>query len=207
MTIVTFSGIDGSGKTRMARSLAARLRERGHHAIYGRPQYRSNAQVLRYCAHRFGDEYAYFPRLPPDFYISILSLDWLSWHMDVLEAVPDETVVCCDRYVIDVYAQAVQYGARLEPIQEVFRVFRQPDLSVFLETSPADAVRRIRERGDPPPHRLETLENLTALAACYDVAAARLNWPFARLANDGDIEHALARVEDWLSGTLPRPGA
>lgn len=197
MKIISFSGIDGSGKTQLAQRLAAALRGRGVNAVYGRPEYACNAKVMRYCEMRFGNEYAYYPSLPPDFYISILSVDWLVWYMDFLRGLPDDAVVCCDRYIIDVYAQAVQYGARLEPLQEVFSVFPVPELTVFLETPPDVAVARIAQRGSPA-HRLESLEHLTELFDSYAVAADRVGWTFTRLNNAGGLESTLQTVLGWL---------
>ncbi|MFM7850449.1 MAG: hypothetical protein ACKO96_00685, partial [Flammeovirgaceae bacterium] len=77
--IITFSGIDGSGKTYFAENLARVLKDRGVDAQCKRPAYVSNDVVKNFCRDRFGDPYLYFPNLDATFYINTLLVDWIDF--------------------------------------------------------------------------------------------------------------------------------
>ena len=191
-TLIAVSGIDGAGKTTVATSLVKALGQAGHTAIYSRPAYECNAKILWYCRRRWGDDYAYHPMLPANFYLSVLCLDWLQWLVS-LEELPDDCVVCCDRYLPDVLAQAVQYGASIDMVLKLTEEFPRPDLSLFLDIDPKVAVSRIMDRGGT--HSLDSRESLTSLAKAYS-RAERLTWKLTKVDVGRSLERVLVEVEE-----------
>lgn len=168
--LIALSGIDGSGKTTLSRLLARELRRRGVDARATRPRYRANELVKACCLQLYGDAHAYFPELNPDFYLAALLLDWLEWGRR-LPAV-DDRVWCCDRYELDVFAQAMHYGADIEPVATVFGSLPRPALTFVLDVPVAVASARLDARSSDR-HSLESDAALKALTYAYEIAIER----------------------------------
>src|SRR5690625_4655497 len=118
MKIISFSGIDGSGKTSISKSLAEKFSSNGIPSKYMRPAYNNNSLVKKYCGQKFNDEHAYYTKLNSDFYISSLTLDWLDWWYNQIKEECDFLFI--DRYIIDVYTQALQYNADVTIVNPLF---------------------------------------------------------------------------------------
>lgn len=192
--LVTFSGIDGSGKSTYSGRLAKELSSLGIASAATRPAYKGNKIVKKYCLHRYGDEYAYYPNLSSNFYLSVLALDWIDWLHDYLLPQLNKQVHCCDRYIIDVYSQAIQYGANIDFLQELFEPFPTPDLSFYLDVEPVEAVKRIQERTELPQHSLESLSELERLTTSFQQVEAMMNWNFVKLDAKNSIHDNLAMI-------------
>lgn len=191
--IVSCSGIDGSGKTELARRLASELAKLGLDAECVRPRYVCNEIVKRFCATRFGDPNLHVTKMRPGTYIAALLLDWLDLLHESLEAHCGRVLVC-DRYVFDVMAQAIHYGADVEPVLDFLRFFPSPDVSFFLDVTPTVAHARLVARSDPPVHVLESLDHLETLAGAYHQVRARLAWRPIVLGAEIDLEGAVRTV-------------
>jgi thymidylate kinase len=178
--IISFSGLDGSGKSTLASEVAAELGQLGMPARLGRPQYRGNSIVKEYCLLRYGDEHSYYPNLDSNFYLSTLALDWMDWWLHEVVCHVDQ-VFCCDRYIVDVFAQAVQYKADLGFLKHLLLVMPRPELSFYLEITPEQAAERVKKRCHPPPHRLESLPELRRLRDSYAEVERLIGWEFIRL--------------------------
>jgi thymidylate kinase len=191
--LITLSGIDGSGKTLLSRRLAEALSERGiaAHAIC--PEYRCNDVVKAFCANRFGDPYAYVPQLDPTLYISILLADWLDLARTTLAHDRDEVLIC-DRYLPDVLAQAVHYGADVAIVLRTMALFPTPDVLFFLGITPSSAHARLRQRLSPALHHLESEANLETLALAYERVWKLTDWSPIRLNADAPTDHLVGQL-------------
>ncbi len=95
-------------------------------------------------------------------------------HLDrlVLPQLQAGITVVTDRYVPSSLAyQGLSIG--VEAALELNAGFRAPDLTVVLEVSPEECMRRIAARGDTL-ERFEDLDRLTAIRTCYASGLARL---------------------------------
>ena len=125
-------------------------------------------------------------------------MDWIDWWNQELKEHQNK-IYCCDRYIIDVYSQAVQYGANLNFLCQLFEVFPKPDFSFFINIEPEEAVSRIKSRQELPQHSLESLSELQKLTTSFSTVQNLLEWEFIYL--DGtksveeNIKYVLALIE------------
>jgi dTMP kinase len=204
--IIAFSGIDGSGKTTYSKVLAACLGKMGIRASYSRPAYHANEIVKAHCERHLGDAHAYYPGLDPDFYLSTLAIDWMQWELERVSKGETNDVHCCDRHILDVFAQAHQYGARFSFLETIFAVFGAPDLNFWLDISPENAHRRIVVRGEPKPHRLESLPELKRLKTAYEKVMPYAKRRPIRLDAMADLQENIGTIIEILRLSHPELG-
>jgi len=203
--IVSCSGIDGSGKTELARRLATELARFDLDAECVRPRYVCNDIVKRFCATRFGDPNTHVANIRPGTYIAALLLDWLDLLHETLDGHATRVLVC-DRYVFDVMAQAIHYGAEVEPVLDLLRFFPSPNVSFFLDVAPPVAHARLIARREPPIHALESLDHLETLAEAYLSVRAHLAWRPVILGAEIDMQAVVRSVLAAAQGS-PEPAA
>lgn len=174
--LITFSGIDGSGKSSLAKYIAFKLRRLGYNAEYCCPEYNCNNIMKDFCKKIFNDSNAYIPKLNSDLYINGLFLDWLDLLNQKLNNHKSKFLVC-DRYILDVIAQGIHYNANLKPIVELIKYFPIPDIAFYLKSDPLIAFARLVKRESPPIHKLESLDNLYILEKGYIKAKKYFNYP------------------------------
>jgi thymidylate kinase len=192
--IVTFSGIDGSGKTTRCRLLERSLQERGLPALAIKPDYEANEAVKDFCAWAYGDRFAYFSRLEGEFYISCLSADWLAYLARVLSKA-DRKILICDRYIYDVLAQATHMKAEAAVLRRLWALFPRPDIGYFLDVLPEVAYRRLESRAELPMHQAESLGELRVLHQAYRKLAEQLDWNLAVVTESTRTEDLAEEVE------------
>jgi thymidylate kinase len=173
--IVTFSGIDGSGKTTRCQALVRILQTRGLPAVPGKPTYEANDAVKDFCVWAYGDRFAYFSQLSGEFYISCLIADWLGFLARVLSKARTEILIC-DRYIYDVLAQAIHMKAQATVLRQLWHLFPQPDIGYFLDVSPEIAHERLSARLELPMHTAESLDELRVLRGAYSQLTRNLDW-------------------------------
>lgn len=156
---IAIIGIDGSGKTTLARSVARALRARGERAKYfenagGRPIMNGIAQVMRRP-----DGVALFGRAyePIEMRFRLLAMRrTASW------ARPGRIAVC-DRWTFCQHAVMAARGSITDGLAQLYAAIPAPDLVLFLDVDPALAQQRVELRGKDH----ETLEHLAAYDAAY----------------------------------------
>ena len=186
--LVTLSGIDGSGKSTLAERIIYHLGQKNNIAYLLKPKYYGNQIVRKFCHDKFGNEFLYIPKLKSDFYISALMLDWLDFSENILAKTDKNSIFVCDRYIYDVFAQAIHYNANLELIDMFPAYFLEPDLSFYLDIDPTIAHTRLLERVDPAIHHMESLENLKILYNSYLDVKKYLNWYPEDVDADSDLD-------------------
>lgn len=196
--IATLSGIDGSGKSSVARELCARLAADGYDAVLGKPDYVANEVVKDFCEAEFGDRYGYFRGVDADFYIACLTADWLRFRVNGLRR-HHGRIVICDRYVHDVLAQAIHMGAHARELRRQIASFPEPDVSVRLMIDPEVAYRRLRMRSTQPIHDAEALPELTTLDAAYSAVEVETGWHPHKVDAQQPIHDLVDRIARLIS--------
>jgi dTMP kinase len=159
---VALVGIDGSGKTTQAHRLAATLAEAGVPARYvlnagGRHWIGRHVQ-------RFGFHDAEQVLGRRGMLLVEAVLRWLAIARSRLTARLHREVLVMDRYAVCQYASIRAHGGRSEQLARLaYGLFREPDVTVYLAVSPAEAHRRVEARGIDR----ESLGYLTASDAAY----------------------------------------
>jgi dTMP kinase len=135
--LISFEGLDQSGKQTQAEAVRAQLESRGigcrlvsfpdystaigselHRALHGERDYPADVMQLLYVANR----YEIRPRLD----------DWLR----------EGTTVVCDRYVASSIAYGEAQGLDARWLADIQKFLPAPDLTILLDIAPETAVRR-----------------------------------------------------------------
>jgi dTMP kinase len=202
--LITFSGIDGSGKTTYAESVAEVLRRHGLPAFAGRPIYLTCKAIESFCEAQFGSLTSFVTQLDPHVYLHALMADWLE-HLTRTLGHHDGKIIVCDRYLYDVFAQLLHYRTDVTPALRLVVYFPRPRLSYYLTISPEEAYARIEKRGQPL-RDLESLDNLKALEQAYRDVRGLLPWSPIERESTFDIEAIVAEVLAIVRGDGLAPG-
>ena len=160
---VAIEGLDGCGSTTQIRMLGERF-----------PQWHRTAEPSQGPAGLLIREALRGDNPLPD---SVLPYLFAADRKDHLEreiepALARGTHVVTDRY----YASSMAYQALIAPLSRIMTLneeFRSPDLTIFLDITPENALERIVARGQTI-ERFETLDHLREIAAGFGVALALL---------------------------------
>lgn len=198
MTIVVVLGIDGSGKTTAAKTVARELRAAGFAARYfenagGRPP-------LNFLARRLGHSDA---------------VDWLGLsrfetvEMQLRHLAMRRTlrwwrrgtarVAVCDRWTYCQYAVMLARSSDPARARQLYRHLPDPDVVCFLETDPGVAQLRVEARG----RDTETIEHLRAYDAAYRGLPEFAS--FRRVDANGSTESVAEAVVAHVVPELPDP--
>jgi dTMP kinase len=194
---VALIGIDGSGKTTQAHRLADALTAAGRPAIYRRNA--SGRRWLGRLAHRLGRPDA--QRLVGrDGMLAVESvLRWLAIAAALLTCMLTGRTAVMDRYSACQYASIRAHGGhRWERLARAgYRIFPTPQVTFLLTVDPAEAYRRIEQRGTDH----ETMGWLTAADTAY---RALPEYPSFVLVDAGrPAEEVTRQIQAHLAGWLP----
>jgi len=146
--LITFEGIDGSGKTTVAKRVTQDLKEKGYKAIY---TYEPTDTWL-------GDavKSSYEKDVNPFTEMLLFLADRATHTLQIREWLDNGSIVICDRYADSTYAyQAVALkdelvGLDMEPVDWLIEISRpfviEPDLTVLLVVEPSAALKRIKRK-------------------------------------------------------------
>ncbi len=161
---VVIEGIDGSGKSTLANNFYLALKKQGKDSLLTfEPTKGQWGAVLRRSF--FSEQ-----RLAPEEELNFFMKDRKE-HLEkvIIPALKQGRIVICDRYF---YSTAAYQGARgLDPIQIIATCKDgsvEPDLCIFLEIEPKEAVKRIRHGRNEDVNNFEELDYLTKVANIYD---------------------------------------
>ena len=162
---IVFEGTDGSGKTTQLRLLETYLRSRGLKTYLTRePTDSAIGTLLRSCMNGGleTNEHTIAALFAAD------RLDHLHTAQDgILQKLDEGVTVLCDRF----YFSSFAYNGGLVPLEWVVSLNTpametiRPDLTVFVDLSPEEAMKRVSHRGEA--ERYETLERQRAIRAKY----------------------------------------
>lgn len=161
---IALVGIDGSGKTTQARTVAAELAEAGFPAVYrqnagGRHWFGRIAVMLGRA-----DAEDLFGRRGALAVESVLR--WFAIARTMVRRAVRREIAVMDRYAVCQFASLRAHGARPAAIRRArlaYRLFPSPDVTFFLAVDPEVAQERIEQRG----YDTETMEYLRAADDAY----------------------------------------
>ncbi|MEM0043278.1 MAG: dTMP kinase [Sulfolobales archaeon] len=136
--LIVIEGIDGSGKTTLARNLVRRLMERGFKSYYTYEPYESPfSEVFR--------KIKTLIKTDPTIDALAMTLD-RAYHVKmVIEPLLEEGyIVVSDRYYYSTIAYQGAMGADITWIKNMNKVFRKPDLGIYIDVSVDTALERIK---------------------------------------------------------------
>ncbi|MFA6450564.1 MAG: dTMP kinase [bacterium] len=184
---IVIEGIDGAGTTTQAALLCGKLRDRGMECELTRePSGGPIGRLIRDFLEKritplrdvYGDEFAER---------DALSLLFTADRMDHLyrEVIPRLRAgahVVSDRYLHSTCAYQMKDEGHLDWILSLHKYAPAPDLTIYIDLQPQDALARIRMRSDPAgetaqpdgPELFETSEQLTRIHAAYEAVNRRL---------------------------------
>lgn len=146
---ITFEGIDGSGKTTVAKRVVEALKQKGYDALYTcEPTGSELGNTLKS---------GYEKEVNPFMELFLFLADRAAHTKDIMKWVDDGKIVICDRYADSTYAyQAIMLedalkAVGIEPLDWLKKISEpfivQPDLTLLFQIEPSDALQRIRRKG------------------------------------------------------------
>ncbi|MFJ8581291.1 dTMP kinase [Micromonospora sp. NPDC093277] len=194
---IALIGIDGSGKTTQAHRLAEALTAAGHPATYHRNA--GGRRWLGRLANRLGRPDA--QRLVGrDGVLAVESvLRWLAIALALLSCLVTGRTAVMDRYSACQYASIRAHGGqRWERLTRAgYRVFPAPRVTILLTVDPAEAYRRIEQRGTDH----ESMRWLTAAATAYRTLPEYAD--FVVVDANGPPDEVSRRIRAHLAEWLP----
>jgi len=211
--LIYLLGVDGSGKTTVAKHLEQYLRaeNRTVHCVWatlrpviGWPIIKL-AKFVLVRKHRKFDNYSEHIKakregirrfrflLKPLFYLSFLDYyPQYLWKIGWMGVKSDDLI--CDRYYVDMLMErAIMHGIRPEHfpdwIRRYGRFFRMPDLALYLRTSPGVAIKRKKD--------IPSEEYLQERTLYYDSVAKVLQ--AHTIDGDQPLNTVLAQAQEWIN--------
>ena len=152
-TLVVVEGIDGSGKSTVARIAAELVAARGEQAVVVRPLVGDSdfvGGVKGVMRELPGTGWSRDGK-PVEFFAVYFSYALVSnVHRVVLPAICDDAVVIADRWLWSHRANQESFGNDLAEFEELFGWLPEPDLAVWIEIPVEEAQRRIDKRRRNP---------------------------------------------------------
>ncbi len=155
--IVVIEGIDGAGKTTIAKALVKELKRRGYDVIYLREPTDSE------WGRRIREARNLSPKEELELFLK--DREWDVKH-NILPALKDGKIVVMDRYYHSTIAYQGAKGIDPNYIRKLNERFPKPDLVVVLDVRPETALGRIKKRGKEPDE-FEKLEYLRRVRDIY----------------------------------------
>ncbi len=175
--LIAIEGIDGSGKTTVARFLEEELRKRGYDVVrfkeptdskYGR----KIRQILK--------ERKLSPKEVLELFLKDREIDV---EENIVPALKSGKIVIMDRYYYSTIAYQGALGLDVEEIKKLNEKFPKPDLVIVLDVSPETALKRIKAKRKP-----DRFEDLNYLSKVRDI--------FLSLRDDVVVINAERELED-----------
>ncbi len=160
---VVVEGIDGTGKTTLARNIYLRLKNKGFSAIFTfEPTDGPWGKKLR-------RSFLASMRLTPQEELELFLKDRKEHVEKIIRPSLDQgKIVVCDRYYFSTMAYQGARGLDPEAIRKTNETFApMPDLVLLLELDPKAAIKRIKESRGEVPDNFEQIEYLEKVAGIF----------------------------------------
>jgi len=157
--LIAIEGLDGAGKTSLAKALHNALLSCGFRATYTYEPY-SNAirEIFELGA----------LKLTPEVEALLMVADRYSHYAEVIE--PELSrggIVILDRYIYSTLAYQGSLGVDLEWLESLHRYLPKPDVCIYLDVDPELGLRRKERAGSPRLKYFESVERLKKAREIY----------------------------------------
>lgn len=195
---IVVEGIDGTGKTTLARNIYQRLENKGFSAIFTfEPTDGPWGRMLRQSFSAPG-------RLTSKEELELFIKDRKEHVGKIIRpSLEQGKIVVCDRYYFSTMAYQGARGLDPEEIRKTNETFAPvPDLVLLLELDPEEAIKRIRESRGELPDNFEQLEYLKKVAGVFkDLSAPFVERIDAALPQEKLLNSAWGRISCLLGNT------
>ncbi|OYT53221.1 MAG: dTMP kinase [Desulfurococcales archaeon ex4484_217_2] len=142
--LIAIEGIDGSGKTTIAKKIVEWLNERNIKALYTSEPTRSPIGLL------IKDKIISAEKRQDARIEALLFAADRLWHVinEILPSLSKNIIVVTDRYYFSSIAYQGALGAPISWIKELNKFAPKPDLSIYIDITPEEAIRRKSRQGD-----------------------------------------------------------
>lgn len=183
--LITFCGIDGSGKTTMIGLLEKYLLSKGYKCVLVK---QPSSEIRRNYLFRASIDQPYSTNIDYRAVSMLCAADKLQHSAKVIEPLlKDGYIVISDRYIYSSLANLMAYGFNNESwIYEISRYIVRPDAAFFLSVPTETAVERIHKR-ENEKNRYINVELQNNLSRLYSQIA---------LENDGFIIDSNCGIDD-----------
>ena len=166
--LVSFGGIDGSGKTTQVARVTDWLARSGTPAVASKTELVGTSVLFRLSEHLFGDPFAYHPTIPATLREFVVACDVAAHVWRSVEPALDEgRLVVWDRGPLCYRTYAAAYGADPTWISKIYDLVRLPDITFLLDLDPVVAHRRMLTRAEKPHQSDETPDFLATVRRQY----------------------------------------
>lgn len=171
--VISIAGIDGSGKTTLARELWKALDANGYMVELSRVRFRSFAAVHELSARRWGSEHSYINHIPLAHLAFARACDvWRHYHEEISPKIDQGISIIWDRGPLCYEVYWKGFGVEDEWPYAIFDLLPNPLLTILLDVPVEVAVKRIRNRVEKTVREDESPELLEKRRKLY-LAAAR----------------------------------
>ena len=190
--LITFSGIDGSGKTTTIRSVRAYLRSRGIACLVVKMPSRSCRELDYFRVYAANHTVAFQGRIDlTSLCLVCLGDRLMTVRTRLMRYLEKGKWIICDRYIYTALAELLAVGGPrndLEVLKRVATLFPAPDLAVVTDVPADEAIKRVHRR---PSERDRPISR-----AVYE----RFGWAFRRVGQENGL--ALVSTECGATETL-----
>ena len=190
--LITFEGIEGSGKTVQARMLEEWLRKRGYGVVYTREPTRYANFHIGQLIHQILEKHIQVAEEAIPLLFAADRVDHTKRY--IIPELKKGSIVLCDRYVFSSLAyqsrgMSVQFSKKW--LKEINKYAKRPDIVFFLDIDPEEGLKRIKK--DPRIHDDKFFERPDTQKlireAYYDIL--NLNEPMANFFESKSVPHSL----------------
>jgi dTMP kinase len=172
--LVSFAGIDGSGKSTQVAAVARRLRDLGADVASSKTRLSATYSIFALSERLFDDPHAYHPGIPATLREFVIASDVVQhFHTEIAAQLAAGRTVVWDRGPLCYEAYARAYGASMEWVGPMLALVPQPDVTFLLDVDPDLAWERIRRRTEKPMLTSERPAFLATFRQSYLALARR----------------------------------
>ena len=204
--LITFSGIDGSGKTTLAKLLYTYLDKKGVPVF----QYKTPSIKIKQYSYQKEYELSYFNTDESKldlFSLCTISLGdrYLLLKKSIIQQLKEGAIVICDRYVFTAFVEMLSFNLpkqEVRLIKQLIKRFLQPDLAFFLEVDPEIAFKRIVNRNNKDEQFYD--ENKLRLSSKFFLKVASNNDYSIVLSQNESIENSFGTIKNNVDDLLAK---
>jgi dTMP kinase len=161
--LVVIEGIDGTGKTTLARNIYLRLEDKGFPVIF------TFEPTDSIWGRKLRRSFSASERLTPEEELELFLKDRKE-HVEkiIRPSLEQGKIIICDRYYFSTMAYQGARGLDPEAIRKTNEIFAPiPDLVILLELDPETAIKRIRKSRGEVPDNFEQLAYLKKVVGIF----------------------------------------